>query len=134
MPSSARHAARPALLSSPTLRSSDLARPTSIDEIAELLRQCASDSTPVTPAGSQTSTTAASITDRGVLLSLRAMDRIGEVDVKARTMRSEEHSSELQSPCNLVCRLLLGTPPARPSSLPLHYALPISRGRRVSTR
>src|SRR5256885_12403009 len=23
--------------------------------------------------------------------------------------RSEEHTSELQSPCNLVCRLLLGT-------------------------
>src|SRR5256885_12401229 len=26
----------------------------------------------------------------------------------AFTMRSEEHTSELQSPCNLVCRLLLG--------------------------
>src|SRR6266850_2925786 len=25
----------------------------------------------------------------------------------ARTARSEEHTSELQSPCNLVCRLLL---------------------------
>src|SRR6516162_8735830 len=25
----------------------------------------------------------------------------------ARTPRSEEHTSELQSPCNLVCRLLL---------------------------
>src|SRR5256885_13205136 len=25
----------------------------------------------------------------------------------ARTGRSEEHTSELQSPCNLVCRLLL---------------------------
>src|SRR5256885_11597911 len=24
-----------------------------------------------------------------------------------RTLRSEEHTSELQSPCNLVCRLLL---------------------------
>src|SRR2546426_6132196 len=24
-----------------------------------------------------------------------------------RTIRSEEHTSELQSPCNLVCRLLL---------------------------
>src|SRR5256885_12911782 len=27
--------------------------------------------------------------------------------VNARTARSEEHTSELQSPCNLVCRLLL---------------------------
>src|SRR2546426_7902073 len=25
----------------------------------------------------------------------------------ARSLRSEEHTSELQSPCNLVCRLLL---------------------------
>src|SRR2546426_8395986 len=26
---------------------------------------------------------------------------------RARDLRSEEHTSELQSPCNLVCRLLL---------------------------
>src|SRR5256885_3405777 len=26
---------------------------------------------------------------------------------KSRSFRSEEHTSELQSPCNLVCRLLL---------------------------
>src|SRR5256885_5636004 len=29
------------------------------------------------------------------------------VDVMLREGRSEEHTSELQSPCNLVCRLLL---------------------------
>src|SRR5256885_12584355 len=28
-------------------------------------------------------------------------------DDNSSTMRSEEHTSELQSPCNLVCRLLL---------------------------
>src|SRR5688500_20001067 len=28
-------------------------------------------------------------------------------DGKQRPLRSEEHTSELQSPCNLVCRLLL---------------------------
>src|SRR2546426_9098396 len=28
-------------------------------------------------------------------------------DARHRPMRSEEHTSELQSPCNLVCRLLL---------------------------
>src|SRR5256885_17209482 len=28
-------------------------------------------------------------------------------EVRWRTERSEEHTSELQSPCNLVCRLLL---------------------------
>src|SRR5688500_12415891 len=39
--------------------------------------------------------------------------------------RSEEHTSELQSPCNLVCRLLLD--PLHPASVPLslHDALPI---------
>src|ERR1039457_7004562 len=30
-----------------------------------------------------------------------------EVEHLSRLMRSEEHTSELQSPCNLVCRLLL---------------------------
>src|SRR5256885_6754277 len=29
------------------------------------------------------------------------------LDVLLRRLRSEEHTSELQSPCNLVCRLLL---------------------------
>src|SRR5256885_12847404 len=28
--------------------------------------------------------------------------------IRAGVVRSEEHTSELQSPCNLVCRLLLG--------------------------
>src|SRR5256885_4695017 len=28
-------------------------------------------------------------------------------DTRPRCQRSEEHTSELQSPCNLVCRLLL---------------------------
>src|SRR5256885_16634078 len=32
---------------------------------------------------------------------------IDESVVRFREMRSEEHTSELQSPCNLVCRLLL---------------------------
>src|ERR1022692_3390004 len=42
--------------------------------------------------------------------------------MKALVLRSEEHTSELQSPCNLVCRLLLekkkkqNTPPVFPRS------------------
>src|SRR2546426_2049901 len=36
----------------------------------------------------------------------RLPDRVHEV-VARRERRSEEHTSELQSPCNLVCRLLL---------------------------
>src|SRR5256885_13824068 len=35
-----------------------------------------------------------------------ALQRFGDVD-DVRDERSEEHTSELQSPCNLVCRLLL---------------------------
>src|SRR2546426_7849001 len=31
----------------------------------------------------------------------------GELWISASEKRSEEHTSELQSPCNLVCRLLL---------------------------
>src|SRR5256885_9123236 len=31
----------------------------------------------------------------------------GKVVLVRRAVRSEEHTSELQSPCNLVCRLLL---------------------------
>src|SRR5256885_2798848 len=30
-----------------------------------------------------------------------------EIEHQRRQVRSEEHTSELQSPCNLVCRLLL---------------------------
>src|SRR5205807_9646268 len=36
-----------------------------------------------------------------------ARGRDGDDREAARTSRSEEHTSELQSPCNLVCRLLL---------------------------
>src|SRR2546426_8379727 len=31
----------------------------------------------------------------------------GQLEAAAQPSRSEEHTSELQSPCNLVCRLLL---------------------------
>src|SRR5256885_11604280 len=32
---------------------------------------------------------------------------VGTTQIEAFKLRSEEHTSELQSPCNLVCRLLL---------------------------
>src|SRR5256885_13316426 len=32
---------------------------------------------------------------------------VGELHALGRQVRSEEHTSALQSPCNLVCRLLL---------------------------
>src|SRR2546426_7844821 len=37
----------------------------------------------------------------------RAHPRLGRQPAVAGACRSEEHTSELQSPCNLVCRLLL---------------------------
>jgi FAD/FMN-containing dehydrogenase len=66
-----------------------VARPSSREEVAALLAECSSTRTPVTPAGGQTSTTAASITDRGVLLSLRGMDRVLEVDAERRLARAQ---------------------------------------------
>src|SRR2546426_7151476 len=38
---------------------------------------------------------------------LRCFVRIAHESSNAYAWRSEEHTSELQSPCNLVCRLLL---------------------------
>ena len=61
-----------------------VARPESIDDVTELVRKAASDRLPITCAGAQTSTTGASITDTGILLSLRALDRISAPDEKAR--------------------------------------------------
>src|SRR3989454_9330887 len=37
----------------------------------------------------------------------RRLPRLGTESTRAGHVRSEEHTSELQSPCNLVCRLLL---------------------------
>ena len=50
-----------------------VARPESMDEVVEVMRRAASDRLPVTSAGAQTSTTGASITDSGILLSLRSL-------------------------------------------------------------
>jgi glycolate oxidase len=64
-----------------------VARPETIDDVAEVVRRAATDRMPVTCAGAQTSTTAASITDKGLLLSLRGLASIGEVDTAAKTIR-----------------------------------------------
>src|SRR5256885_17155113 len=41
------------------------------------------------------------------LRRLCAFARESRCTAQVRALRSEEHTSELQSPCNLVCRLLL---------------------------
>src|SRR5256885_9937323 len=43
---------------------------------------------------------------RRTLAAPRELRQVGHFSLRQRT-RSEEHTSELQSPCNLVCRLLL---------------------------
>src|SRR5256885_9328527 len=43
----------------------------------------------------------------GELLVATAVRLLKEVYAENEPARSEEHTSELQSPCNLVCRLLL---------------------------
>jgi glycolate oxidase len=64
-------------------------RPESVEEVVELVRRATTDHTLITCAGAQTSTTAASITDRGMLLSLRSLDRISAIDQETRTIRVE---------------------------------------------
>jgi glycolate oxidase len=64
-----------------------VARPRDADELAALLRAAHADRIPVTVAGGQSSTTAASITERGVLCSLLALDRVDAPDPAARTIR-----------------------------------------------
>jgi glycolate oxidase len=64
-------------------------RPASVEEVVAVLRRAAAERTPVTAAGGQTSTTGASITDRGLVLSLRALDRVIDIDTNARVARVE---------------------------------------------
>src|SRR5256885_5478640 len=44
---------------------------------------------------------------RGVVCSSWRACGAGRASITSSNPRSEEHTSELQSPCNLVCRLLL---------------------------
>ncbi len=64
-----------------------VARPETVDDIIELVKKASVERTPITCAGAQTSTTAASITDEGILLSLRSLNQITDLDTKSRTIR-----------------------------------------------
>ncbi len=66
-----------------------VARPESAAEVVDLLRQATANRTWVTTAGGQTSTTAASIADRGIILSTRRLDRVLDLDAATRTVRVE---------------------------------------------
>lgn len=64
-----------------------VARPTEEVEVVEVLREATAARTPVTAAGAQSSTTGASITETGVLLSMRSYDRVLDIDPFSRTVR-----------------------------------------------
>src|SRR5205807_10280638 len=86
------HLPPPDLHSFPTRRSSDLSMRPPVR-----LRSCSKNAAPMsvgywTPARSGCAATGTAVTGCGSAKPLT---------------RSEEHTSELQSPCNLVCRLLL---------------------------
>lgn len=66
-----------------------VARPADARDVVEVVREAMGTKTPITPAGSQTSMTGASITDSGILMSMSAMRRILDVDTNARTARVE---------------------------------------------
>src|SRR5256885_8757989 len=51
----------------------------------------------------------------------------GEADCDQRQVRSEEHTSELQSPCNLVCRLLLEKKKIKSASMSARQTLRSSK-------
>jgi FAD/FMN-containing dehydrogenase len=62
-----------------------VARPDSIEEVVEVVKRAAADRIAITCAGAQTSTTAASITDSGILLSLRSIAGV-TLDTEAKTI------------------------------------------------
>ena len=89
-----------------------IVRPTSAEEVAALLAEATATGTPVTAAGGQTSTTGASISDRGILLSLRAMDRVLELNPDEGFVRVQPGAfmGELKRACAALGRLLAPDP------------------------
>src|SRR5437763_299669 len=121
MPSSA--SPHPAPRSLPTRRSSDLAvarraeerpSPRRVDEQLEARR-------PLVVREAEPHRLGVAVEEHEEAVVHDALELL--VDTSGRRPRSEEHTSELQSPMYLVCRLLL--PPTPRPALSLHDALPI---------
>lgn len=70
------------------LEPESVARPRTLADVVEIVSEVAAQRGAITPAGAHTSTTAASITDRGTLLSMNAMSGIIDIDVPARRVRA----------------------------------------------
>jgi len=71
-----------------TMLPDDVLRPRDEQDVSEALAAATAARGTVTVAGAQTSTTGASITDRGALMSLRALDQVVRIDVERRTVRA----------------------------------------------
>lgn len=61
-----------------------VARPCDERDVVEVVTDAIAANVPITPAGAQTSTTGASIVDKGILMSMRSMARIIDVDPEQR--------------------------------------------------
>src|SRR5437762_2952882 len=128
MPSSACNCDHRDLPSFPTRRSSDLGRIYQMNQVAA--------GAPITP--SYIEHIELCLACRGCETACPSGVQYGRLveaaraEIDARTKRplgrSEEHTSELQSPMYLVCRLLLATATTEIYPLSLHDALPISGG------
>lgn len=66
-----------------------VARPTSAAEVVEVLRAAHATRTALTPAGALTGYAGGALAEHGVVLSLRALDRVLDVDERARVVRAE---------------------------------------------
>src|SRR5437868_6635972 len=132
MPSSACSVAHPHLHSFPTRRSSDLWKSLAIHLRSIRRRNCWR--WPLNASGRFTclpeSKPARGIVVRDAIHERHEPGR-GTTDPKT-SARSEEHTSELQSRFDLVCRLLLAPSPTLTYTLSLHDALPISGNRSPS--
>src|SRR5205807_10362260 len=98
------HGATPSVPSFPTRRSSDLADDDGVGKAPPPLRV----EEPALESRAREGARAGIARGGEIGEALVAQRAAGEgARVNRRVGRSEEHTSELQSPCNLVCRLLL---------------------------
>src|SRR5256885_12635823 len=65
----------------------------------------------------------ASETKDSVRSAVHFTARLSCLAAQVTTTRSEEHTSELQSPCNLVCRLLLEKKKKHSNTILFHFTL-----------
>ncbi len=66
-----------------------VARPTTRSELIEVMREAHAARSAITPAAGMSSMTAGPIADHGTILSVRGLDRVGEIDRERMTVRVE---------------------------------------------